>query len=101
MKNRLLKIFLLISIAIICATSLCACFDIDDTIVDLGLYKDKKQVNNKYTVIFRECAGVSLAEEQEEILSIKSGSDAEFKIVISENYIYLGNTVGAEYDSKN
>ena len=104
MKTRHLKIFLLIAVAVICMTSFCSCFDFDDMVVDLGIHEffnQKKKVNNEFTVIFRTCEGVSLDPDEDEVKSVKSGSDAEFEVTISENYIYLGNTVGAEYDAKN
>ena len=101
MFKKLLKVCLIVALLVMSTASLCSCFDIDDTIIDLGFYKDSKKVNNKYTVIFRECPGVMLDEKDEgAIRKVTSGSKVKFKVKMSENYIYLGNTVGAKFDSK-
>lgn len=106
MKKRYLKIFLLIAVTVICLASFCSCFLVDkfdDLVVNSGVHdflNQKKNVNKEFTVVFRTCEGVVLDSEEEEVKTVKSGSDVEFKVTISENYIYLGNTVGAEYDAK-
>lgn len=100
MKKWRLKICLLAALIVLCFSALCSCFDIDDMIVDLGFYNEHKKVNTEYNVILRECAGVSLDDGEEAIQKVKSGSSVKFKITISDNYIYLGNTAGATYDKE-
>ena len=98
MKLSRLKVCLLLTLVLMSLFALCSCFDIDDMIVDLGLYQNNKRVNNKFTVVFRECDGVMLDEDDEgAVRSVTKGTNVKFKVKISDNYIYLGNTVGAQY----
>ena len=101
MFKKHIKLLVLLSLLLVCIASLCSCFDIDEILVDLGVYEKNSKVNESFTVILRETAGVTIeGEDDENVKNIKSGGTAKFKISISESYIYLGNTAGAIYDAE-
>ena len=49
--------------------------------------------------MIRECEGMSIVSE-EAFVKVPSGSNVTFKVQISEDYYYLGNTAGASYNAK-
>ena len=99
MRLRHLKIVLIPVVLVITLMTFCGCFDIDDVIVDLGLYQRNTKANTKFTVVVRETAGVTV--DGDSVKEVASGQKAVFKVSIDENnYVYLGNTADASYNSK-
>ena len=95
--NRVFRYATFLMVLLLLISSLCSCFDIDELIVDLGLYKENKHVNEKYKVHFRESEGV-FCEEAEVVKTIPRGGPVIFKLRINNNYVYMGNSAGADYD---
>ena len=67
----------------------------DELAIDMGFYQEKRNVNQRVTVIFRPTQGVVCLDD-ETVVNRWVGDKVTFNIRIDRGYIYLGNTGGAE-----
>lgn len=90
MKRKMLKISLLVCLLLF-AIGICGCIE--------GTTPSRTDSSYEVGVMIRECEGMSIVSE-EAFVKVASGSNVTFKVQISEDYYYLGNTAGASYNAK-
>ncbi len=99
MKRWLINYIALLIAVLSVIFSFAGCIDADELMIDMGFYDKKSSVNKNVSVLFRNSAGV-ICYDKETKRSVMRGTRVTFQIGIDENYVYTGNSVGAEFSEE-